>query len=53
MWGVTGFRRLPRTPIRDLPEAFASLILHMLEKQPDMRCASAAEVARRLNPLAV
>jgi tRNA A-37 threonylcarbamoyl transferase component Bud32 len=41
----------PRSQAPELPEALAELILHMLEKQPENRCASAAEVTRRLNPL--
>ncbi|MDJ0867227.1 MAG: protein kinase [Myxococcota bacterium] len=42
----------PRTRAEGVPDALAELILHMLAKRPDERCASAAEVAARLDPLA-
>ncbi len=41
----------PRSRAADVPDALASLILDMLEKQPELRCGSAAEVAQRLTPL--
>ena len=42
----------PRSRAADVPDALASLLLDMLEKQPELRCSSAAEVAQRLTPLA-
>ena len=42
----------PRSRAENVPDALASLILDMLEKQPELRCGSAAEVAQRLTPLA-
>jgi tetratricopeptide (TPR) repeat protein len=38
----------PRTKVADLPDALAELVLHLMEKQPDGRPASAAEVGARL-----
>jgi len=41
----------PRLAIPEIPEAMARLILHMLHKQPEERCASAAEAAAALQQL--
>jgi serine/threonine-protein kinase len=38
----------PRTTVADLPDALAELVLQLMEKQPDGRPASAAEVGARL-----
>jgi tRNA A-37 threonylcarbamoyl transferase component Bud32 len=42
----------PREQVVGLPDAFAELILHMLEKDPEARCSSASEVSQRLEPIA-
>ena len=42
----------PRSRSANVPAALASRILDMVEKQPELRCGSAAEVAQRLTPLA-
>jgi tetratricopeptide (TPR) repeat protein len=41
----------PRSVAPDVPDALAELILEMLRKQATERCASAAEVGTRLEPL--
>ncbi len=40
----------PRTRAENVPDGFAALILHLLEKDPARRVASAREVAARLAP---
>ncbi len=40
----------PREKAPELPDGLAALILQLLEKDADARCASAAEVASRLKP---
>ena len=35
----------------EVPEAMANLILHMMAKNPDERCGSGKEVARRLQEI--
>ena len=42
----------PRTLAPDLPDAFAELLLQLLEKDPASRPASAAEVGERLAEIA-
>jgi tRNA A-37 threonylcarbamoyl transferase component Bud32 len=42
----------PRDRIDRVPDAFAELVLQLLEKEPDARCASAREITERLTPLA-
>jgi tRNA A-37 threonylcarbamoyl transferase component Bud32/Tfp pilus assembly protein PilF len=42
----------PRDRCADVPKSVAELILHMLEKNPEQRCASAADVRDRLYPIA-
>jgi len=42
----------PRKFVPDLDEAFVEVIADMMEKDPRRRCASAAEVAERLEPWA-
>jgi tRNA A-37 threonylcarbamoyl transferase component Bud32 len=42
----------PREVVSDLPDALAELIAHMLAKNPDDRCGSAARVAERLTEIA-
>ncbi len=42
----------PQSLAANVPDPLAALILDMLQKQPEMRCANAGEVARRLGPLA-
>jgi serine/threonine-protein kinase len=41
----------PRRVIREIPEAMARLVLHMLHKQPEERCPSAADAAAALHHL--
>ncbi|MEE8580562.1 MAG: protein kinase, partial [Myxococcota bacterium] len=40
----------PRTRVPDLPAELVELIMHMLAKQVEARCASVAEVGERLQP---
>lgn len=42
----------PRERRDGIPDAIAELILQLLEKEPDARCASALEISERLTPLA-
>ena len=42
----------PRERVEDLPDAFAELVLHMLAKDPNERCESAARVSDRLGAIA-
>jgi len=41
----------PRELCEDLPDAMAELVLHMLAKNPDDRCGSAARVGERLQEI--
>jgi len=41
----------PPETVAHLPDGFAELIAHMLAKNPDDRCGSAARVAERLNEI--
>ncbi|MEX2208886.1 MAG: protein kinase [Myxococcota bacterium] len=41
----------PRQRAEGIPDALAELILHLLAKDPEQRCASARDVAARLAPL--
>jgi serine/threonine-protein kinase len=41
----------PRKRVENLSDEFASLILQLLEKDPDARCQSAAEVSERLESM--
>jgi tRNA A-37 threonylcarbamoyl transferase component Bud32 len=41
----------PREHCEDLPDAMAELVLHMLAKDPDDRCGSAARVGERLQEI--
>ncbi|MBW2667355.1 MAG: protein kinase, partial [Deltaproteobacteria bacterium] len=41
----------PREHCEDLPDAMAELVLHMLAKDPDDRCGSAARVGERLQKI--
>jgi tetratricopeptide (TPR) repeat protein len=42
----------PRAQVPDLPDALAELVLQLMEKEPDARPASAAEVGARLAEIA-
>jgi serine/threonine-protein kinase len=42
----------PRERVPEIPAALAELVLHMLAKDPDDRCASANEVSGRLQEIA-
>jgi serine/threonine protein kinase len=42
----------PRDLIDRIPDALAELVMQLMEKEPNDRCASALEITERLTPLA-
>jgi tetratricopeptide (TPR) repeat protein len=42
----------PRERVATIPAAFAELVMKLMQKSPDARCQSAAEVAAALQPIA-
>ena len=42
----------PRERVASIPAAMAELVMKLMQKSPDARCQSAAEVAERLQPIA-